>query len=191
MSPGSTRTGGVLERMILPALDQGGYAYETQVLLGQRLGLGRHVVDAVAHKDARHVLISLKWQQVSGTAEQKVPFEVICLLEALQTGKYDKAYLVLGGDVRGLRQDGMTMLFATHEMSFAHEISDRVCFLDGGRIIEAGAPEMIFEAPTEDRTRRFLQRVIEATPGVGLRRRVRDPQTAAGAVVDTKSADCG
>ena len=64
--------------------------------------------------------------------------------------------------VRGLRRDGMTMLFATHEMSFAREISDRVCFLDGGRIIEAGTPEMIFEAPTEDRTRRFLQRVIEA-----------------------------
>jgi polar amino acid transport system ATP-binding protein len=64
--------------------------------------------------------------------------------------------------VRGLRRDGMTMLFATHEMSFAREISDRVCFLDGGRIVEMGTPETIFEAPTEDRTRRFLQRVIEA-----------------------------
>jgi polar amino acid transport system ATP-binding protein len=64
--------------------------------------------------------------------------------------------------VRGLRRDGMTMLFATHEMSFAREISDRVCFLDGGRIVEAGTPDVIFEAPREDRTRRFLQRVIEA-----------------------------
>ncbi len=103
MSPGSTRTGGVLERMILPALDQGGYTYETQVQLGQRLGLSKHVVDAVAHKDGRHVLISLKWQQVSGTAEQKVPFEVICLLEALQPGNHDKAYLVLGGEGWTLR----------------------------------------------------------------------------------------
>jgi len=103
MSPGSTRTGGVLERMILPALDQGGYSYETQVHLGQRLGLGRHMVDAVAHKDNRNILISLKWQQVSGTAEQKVPFEVICLLEALQTGRHDKAYLVLGGEGWTLR----------------------------------------------------------------------------------------
>ncbi|HYN08452.1 MAG TPA: PD-(D/E)XK nuclease superfamily protein [Vicinamibacterales bacterium] len=103
MSPGSTRTGGVLERMILPALDEGGYTYETQVLLGRRLGLGRHVVDAVAHKAGRNVLISLKWQQVSGTAEQKVPFEVICLLEALQTGEHDKAYLVLGGEGWTLR----------------------------------------------------------------------------------------
>src|SRR5213078_3170231 len=97
MSPGSTRTGGVLERMILPALDQGGYTYETQVNLGKRLGLGKHVVDAVAHVGDRHILISLKWQQVSGTAEQKVPFELICLLEALEAGNHEKAYLVLGG----------------------------------------------------------------------------------------------
>ena len=103
MSPGSTRTGGVLERMIVPALDQGGYTYELQVRLGPRLGLGTHVVDAVAHKDGRHVLISLKWQQVSGTAEQKVPFEVICLLEALAAGQHDKAYLVLGGEGWSLR----------------------------------------------------------------------------------------
>jgi hypothetical protein len=103
MSPGSTRTGGVLERMILPALDQGGYTYDLQVRLGPRLGLGTHVVDAVAHKAERHVLISLKWQQVSGTAEQKVPFEVICLLDALALGRHDKAYLVLGGEGWTLR----------------------------------------------------------------------------------------
>jgi hypothetical protein len=103
MSPGSTRTGGVLEAMILPALKQGGYAYETQVPLGKRLGLGKHVVDAVAHKDGRNLLISLKWQQVSGTAEQKVPFEIICLLEALEAGLHEKAYLVLGGEGWTLR----------------------------------------------------------------------------------------
>lgn len=103
MSPGSTRTGGVLEAMILPALEQGRYAYEKQVLLGKRLGIGRHVVDAVATKDGRKILISLKWQQVSGTAEQKVPFELICLLEALETGHHHKAYLVLGGEGWTLR----------------------------------------------------------------------------------------
>jgi len=103
MSPGSTRTGGVLEAMILPALRQGGYEFVTQVLLGKRLGIGRHMVDAVAEKDGRKLLISLKWQQVSGTAEQKVPFEIICLLEALQTGDHDKAYLVLGGEGWTLR----------------------------------------------------------------------------------------
>jgi len=103
MSPGSTSTGGVLEAMILPALKQGGYAYEPQVTLGRRLGIGKHVVDAVAHKDGRNILISLKWQQVSGTAEQKVPFEIICLLEALEAGHHDKAYLVLGGEGWTLR----------------------------------------------------------------------------------------
>jgi len=89
--------------MILPALEQGGYTYEKQVNLGKRLGIGRHVVDAIAEKDGRKILISLKWQQVSGTAEQKVPFELICLLEALQAGQHAKAYLVLGGEGWTLR----------------------------------------------------------------------------------------
>lgn len=98
-----TRTGEVLERMILPALERGGYVYQTRVNIGQRLGLGRHLVDVVAEKDGRKHLISLKWQQVSGTAEQKVPFEVICLSEALAEGMFEKAYVVLGGDGWRLR----------------------------------------------------------------------------------------
>jgi polar amino acid transport system ATP-binding protein len=64
--------------------------------------------------------------------------------------------------VRGLKAAGMTMLFATHEMAFAREISDRVCFLHQGRILEEGPPSQIFEAPTEPRTQAFLQRVIDA-----------------------------
>ncbi len=64
--------------------------------------------------------------------------------------------------VRDLRADGMTMLLATHEMSFAREISDRVCFLDAGRIVESGPPEQVIGAPREERTRRFLQRVVDA-----------------------------
>lgn len=103
MSPRNTRTGGVLELMVLPALDQGGYTYEVQVHLGQRLGLGKHMVDAVVEKDGRRFLVSVKWQQVSGTAEQKVPFEVICLVEALEAGGYEKAYVVLGGEGWTLR----------------------------------------------------------------------------------------
>ena len=54
------------------------------------------------------------------------------------------------------------MVLATHEMSFAREISDRVCFLDAGRIVEQGPPEQVLDNPTEERTRRFLQRVIDA-----------------------------
>lgn len=64
--------------------------------------------------------------------------------------------------VRGLKSDGMTMLFATHEMAFCREISDRVCFLHQGRILEQGPPEQIFGDPQESRTREFLQRVIDA-----------------------------
>jgi len=64
--------------------------------------------------------------------------------------------------IRGLKDDGMTMLFATHEMAFAREISDRVCFLHQGRILEEGPPGQIFESPNEPRTQAFLQRVIDA-----------------------------
>ena len=64
--------------------------------------------------------------------------------------------------VRGLRDEGMTMLIATHEMAFAREISDRVCFLDQGSILEEGPPEQIFGAPREARTGEFLQRVVDA-----------------------------
>ena len=103
MSPRNTRTGGVLEQMVLPALDQGEYSYKVQVNLGQRLGCGRHFVDAVAEKNGRSFLISVKWQQVAGTAEQKVPFEIICLAEALTDGRFEKAYLVLGGEGWTLR----------------------------------------------------------------------------------------
>jgi hypothetical protein len=102
--PGNTRTGSVLELTILPALDRGGYHHRAQIEIGERLGCGKHVVDVVAEKDGREFLISLKWQQVAGTAEQKVPFEVICLLDAIERGRYSKAYLVLGGEGWKLRQ---------------------------------------------------------------------------------------
>jgi polar amino acid transport system ATP-binding protein len=64
--------------------------------------------------------------------------------------------------IRDLRGTGMTMLIATHEMGFARDTANRVCFLDGGRILEAGPPAEIFSAPREERTRQFLQRIIDA-----------------------------
>jgi polar amino acid transport system ATP-binding protein len=64
--------------------------------------------------------------------------------------------------VRGLTEVGMTMIIATHEMGFAREVADKVCFLDGGSILEEGPPEQIFRNPQEDRTRQFLRRVLEA-----------------------------
>ena len=63
--------------------------------------------------------------------------------------------------VRELKAAGMTMVIATHEMGFAREIADRVCFLDAGRIIESGPPAEVFSEPREARTRQFLERVIE------------------------------
>jgi len=95
----NTKTGGVHEAMVLHALEQGEYKYETQVCIGTRPGGGKHFVDVLADRKGNKYLISLKWQQVNGTAEQKVPFEVICLTDAIlkSNGKYKKAYLVLGG----------------------------------------------------------------------------------------------
>jgi polar amino acid transport system ATP-binding protein len=64
--------------------------------------------------------------------------------------------------IRELAAGGMTMLIATHEMGFARDIANRVCFLDAGVILEEGPPAQIFSAPAEPRTRQFLDRIIEA-----------------------------
>ena len=64
--------------------------------------------------------------------------------------------------IRELAAGGMTMLIATHEMSFARDIANRICFLDAGVILEQGPPEQILTAPQEPRTQQFLQRIIEA-----------------------------
>jgi polar amino acid transport system ATP-binding protein len=64
--------------------------------------------------------------------------------------------------IRELAAGGMTMVIATHEMSFARDIADRVCFLDDGVILEEGPPEQILSEPAEPRTRRFLERIIAA-----------------------------
>ena len=63
--------------------------------------------------------------------------------------------------VRELAESGMTMVLATHEMSFAREVANKVCFLDEGVIREEGTPEQIFSSPREERTREFLARVLE------------------------------
>jgi polar amino acid transport system ATP-binding protein len=66
------------------------------------------------------------------------------------------------GLIRELAAGGMTMVIATHEMGFARDIADRVCFLDGGVVLESGPPEQVLRDPREARTRQFLQRIIEA-----------------------------
>ena len=64
--------------------------------------------------------------------------------------------------IRELAESGMTMLIATHEMGFARDIAARVCFLDAGTIVEEGPPDRMFSDPKHPRTRRFLERIIEA-----------------------------
>lgn len=68
--------------------------------------------------------------------------------------------------LRQLRVEGMTMVIATHEMGFARELADTVAFLDRGKVLEAGPPEQLFTAPREDRTRRFLSRVLRSGEGI-------------------------
>ncbi|MFJ4190326.1 amino acid ABC transporter ATP-binding protein [Kitasatospora sp. NPDC089509] len=62
--------------------------------------------------------------------------------------------------VRDLKEQGMTMVISTHEMGFAREVADQVCFLDGGVVLEQGPPEQVFGDPQEERTRRFLSRIV-------------------------------
>jgi len=64
--------------------------------------------------------------------------------------------------IRELATEGMTMVIATHEMGFARDVADRVCFLDAGRILEEGPPSQLLSEPREERTQRFLQRIISA-----------------------------
>jgi polar amino acid transport system ATP-binding protein len=64
--------------------------------------------------------------------------------------------------IRGLKEEGMTMIIATHEMTFASEVADLVCFLESGRIVESGPPEQVFSAPARPETQRFLARILMA-----------------------------
>jgi len=69
--------------------------------------------------------------------------------------------------IRDLREAGTTMVIATHEMGFARRVADRICFLDGGSIVEEGPPEQVLDAPTLPRTRQFLQQFASLREGAG------------------------
>lgn len=62
--------------------------------------------------------------------------------------------------LRTLQSEGMTMILATHEMRFARDVADRICFMDGGIILEEGTPDVIFSAPENERTKAFLKSVL-------------------------------
>jgi ABC-type polar amino acid transport system ATPase subunit len=62
--------------------------------------------------------------------------------------------------IRELASEGMTMLIVTHEMGFARDVAHRIIFMDRGRVVEEGAPQVIFKSPNNERTRDFLSRVL-------------------------------
>ncbi|MEU8356031.1 amino acid ABC transporter ATP-binding protein [Nonomuraea sp. NPDC048882] len=79
------------------------------------------------------------------------------------TSALDPALVVeVLGIIRELKESGMTMILTTHEMGFCRDISDTVCFLDGGVLLEKGPPEQIFTAPEQPRTQEFLRSVLES-----------------------------
>jgi hypothetical protein len=101
--PGSagTRTGSTLEVSVEAVLLNNSYAVRKQQVVGSKPGGGRHKVDIVGMRpNGTQFLVSLKWQQTAGSAEEKIPFEVIKLLHTLRENPtlYDKAYIVVGGD---------------------------------------------------------------------------------------------
>jgi len=98
--PGSigTKTGSTLEAGVEAVLLNNSYAVEKQVVVGSKPGGGKHRADLVGMRpNGTRFIVSLKWQQTTGSAEEKVPFEVIKLLHALRENpNYDKAYIVIG-----------------------------------------------------------------------------------------------
>ena len=135
------------------------------------LGLSRDEARRRSLEQLSHVGISGKAEsfpsQLSGGQQQRV-----AIARALAMGPkvmlFDEVTSALDPELvkevldvmRTLATEGMTMLVVTHEMGFAREVSDRVVFLDNGKIVEAGAPATIFGAPTHPRTREFLSRVL-------------------------------
>ncbi len=105
--------------------------------------------------------------QLSGGQQQRVAI-IRALILKPEIMLFDEVTSALDpetvGDVldvlRQLKSERMTMIMATHEMGFAREVADRVCFLEKGRILEEGTPEQIFDGPREERTKAFLSRVL-------------------------------
>ena len=95
-----TRSGTVFQTIVQPALERNGYQISRQSIVGKGLGGGSHRLDYLAlTPSGEKLVISLKWQEVSGTADEKIPFEVIKLLELVeQDPSFARAYIILGGD---------------------------------------------------------------------------------------------
>jgi polar amino acid transport system ATP-binding protein len=145
------------------------------VTLGPRKALGRTRVDAERDATAlleRFGLADKRLEfpdRLSGGQQQRVAIvralamqPDILLLDEVTSALDPELVAEVLDVIRELAGAGMTMVIATHEMGFARDIANRVCFLDAGRILEEGSPAEMFSAPREERTRQFLQRVIDA-----------------------------
>jgi len=144
--------------------------------LAQDKVLGRKgaEADAVARTNLARVNLDDKMDafpaQLSGGQQQRVAIARALSMEP-DLMLFDEPTSALDpelvGDVltvmRGLADEGMTMLVVTHEMAFAREVAHRVIFMDAGSIVEEGPPEQVIGAPTEARTREFLRRVLDPT----------------------------
>jgi polar amino acid transport system ATP-binding protein len=145
------------------------------VMLGPRKvrGLDRSRCEAIAHELLHKIGLEAKANEypdrLSGGQQQRVAIvralamePELMLLDEITSALDPQLVSEVLQLVRGLTEVGMTMIIATHEMGFAREVASKVCFLDGGRILEEGTPEQIFTNPKEARTRSFLARVLEA-----------------------------
>ncbi len=139
----------------------------------QALGLGR----AASEQRARLLLERIGlWDKrdeypdrLSGGQQQRVAIAralamqpKLLLLDEITSALDPELVAEVLDMVRELASEGMTMLLATHEMSFAREVADRVCFLSEGEILEEGPPSQMFTAPRNPRTADFLKRIIAA-----------------------------
>ena len=147
----------VLENLVLAPMKVRGVARkdaeETAMMYLKKVGL---VDKAKSYPD-----------QLSGGQQQRVAIaRALCmkpkaLLFDEPTSALDPEMVNEVLDVmKSLAEEGMTMAVVTHEMGFAREVGDRVCFVDGGIILEEGAPEEIFGNPKEERTKNFLSKVL-------------------------------
>ncbi|MGW4791214.1 amino acid ABC transporter ATP-binding protein [Nonomuraea sp. NPDC004297] len=107
--------------------------------------------------------------QLSGGQQQRVAIiralatqPRLMLLDEVTSALDPELVVEVLGIIRELKESGMTMILTTHEMSFCRDISDTVCFLDGGVLLEKGPPEQIFTDPREPRTQEFLRSVLKS-----------------------------
>jgi polar amino acid transport system ATP-binding protein len=144
------------------------------VMLAPRkaLGISRDEAEARAHVLLRRIGLDAKADEfpdrLSGGQQQRVAIvralamqPKLMLLDEITSALDPQLVADVLSLVRELAESGMTMILATHEMGFAREVADKVCFLDGGVILEEGLPDQIFSDPREPRTREFLSRVLE------------------------------